>query len=190
MIKVEVAPRDILGFWLENVEELRENYLLLASNDDAGTAIYLTEENEKPILSVDMDGEEIVASHTDPMELVDEYSHFIRLYISERSQNLGDEESDDLKEDLDIGPDIEEDFTDEQLLRIADIQCAMEDFLNVLMDMSLKDADLSEDDVNELVFLVEKALAEDYGISCRHPYIEEDGTVNEWPFLCVENEVM
>ena len=39
MIKVKVAPRDIVAFWEDNLADLCKNYILLASNDENNTGI-------------------------------------------------------------------------------------------------------------------------------------------------------
>lgn len=184
MVRLEVNPSEITDFWREKLEELKQKWLLMASNDVTHVEIFMTEENGHPQFCVDYCGETVHDEGADlGMEAVYVYRELLNtfLFVSDEDEGAGDPQ-----------PPEEEDsaspFTAVQMDRIRDITCAAEDLLTVLLEDDIENFGLEEGDIADLVYRIEKTLFEEYGITVYHPYIIEDDSVTDFPFGDPEEE--
>jgi len=53
MVRLEVNPSEITDFWREKLEDLKQKWLLMASNDATHVEIFMTEEDGHPHFCVD-----------------------------------------------------------------------------------------------------------------------------------------
>lgn len=165
---VSVPPNEVWDYFQEHKKELQENYLLVASDDDREVEIYLTEENGMPYFRVEVSGQcESEADSVSKVNAEGNYRELLSLFIE-------DEYSAEL-------------FSNDEIDRLDEIQCATEDFLMVLLGCSPEEACLEEDEIDEVINRIEEFLYEEYGIPIWHPTIIDDemtGEVNvvQYPF--------
>lgn len=158
----EIAIDELCEYFIRNRADLENNYHRLASNEADGIEVYLTEECGFPYFAVEKNGVKIFMTGTSSAtEAVEAYASILSDYI------FPDDGSDELYEDE---------------VRIEDINCAIEDFLLVLLGgRHPEDYDISAQDMDDIVSIVEQYLYDHFGISVYHP-VEIDGVVVRFPF--------
>lgn len=158
-MSVSVKPDELWGYFQANKEALKEKYLLVADDPEEDTEIYLTEEEGMPFFLVEIGGNYEAEVASTSKEIAEEYyASLLTLYITEYSDTSGDGEI----------------FSKKELDRLDDIQEAAEQFLYVLIGASLSDVGIEEKDIDDIVYLVEEFLCENYRIPVYHPNIVED----------------
>lgn len=158
----EIAVDKLCEYFIEHRADLENNYHRIASNDADGIEVYLTEECGFPYFTVEKNGVKIYMTGTSSaLEAMETYASILSDYI------LPDDGSDELHEDE---------------VRLEDIECAIEDFLIVLLGgRHPEDYDIGAQDMDEIVSIVEQHLFDNFGISVYHP-TEIDGVVVRFPF--------
>lgn len=183
MVRLEVNPSEITDFWREKLEDLKQKWLLMASNDATHVEIFMTEEDGHPHFCVDYCEETVHEEDADlGMEAVYVYRELLNtfMYLSDEDDGAGDQQP---REEDTKSP-----FSGIQMDRIRDITCAAEDFLVVLLEDDLENFGIEESGVEDLVYRFEEMLFDEYGITIYHPYIMEDGSVTDFPFGEPEDE--
>lgn len=157
---VIVSSGDIRKFYDENRFALKDEYRLVAEDDDVGVEVYITEENGHPYFTVEVDGTvEYEAQASSETEIETVYAQLLNLYISE---------------------DGEEDFSEEDLERISEINSATYDYLSVLLECEPESC-FDDDCIDEIVSSVEELLCDVYGLSVRHPTADGNRVI-QYPY--------
>lgn len=157
-----IPPEGLWDYFSAHRTDLANNYHMIASDEESGVEIYLTEENGFPCFTVEVDGctefEEQTSSKVDAEKT---YDNLLDLFVA-------DSELCDENEDTDS-------------VRIHEILTAARDFLEVLIEKDPSNAGIEPWDIDEIVSVVEERLFYDMGISVRHP-ANIDGKIVQYPF--------
>lgn len=166
-----VPVYDIWDFFIEHFDELGKKFLLVASFPEDGLNIYITEENGLPYFSVDLDGKtEHEVSTTSRAGAENTYRNLLNLFLEESDPE-----------------EVDEVLSNEQLDRVEEILCAVEDLLTVLLECHPDEVGIEDGDLDDIASSIEELLFDEYKCSIRHP-TEVDGEVVEYPFGEVEDE--
>lgn len=150
------------SYFCENRQDLLSNYHLIASNEEQGTEVYLTDEKGFPCFSVEVDGEVVYGAETvSYLDAENTYLELLNTYINIDEDDLIKAEEDDL--------------------RVKEITRAVEGMLEILIEEDPYYAGMSPQDVDDLTSVIEEFLYEQCGISIRHP-TEIDGAIVDYPF--------
>ena len=183
--RIIIEAQDVWGYFEDNKEKLATSMEMIASNIDYGTEIYLSEEEDYPMLIAmvddDVDCEELILNERDCYETV---TRFYENYISSGAFNalVGEETSV-------LSTSEEMDLIEERELKIDD---AVYSLMNVLVP-NLFDINDDPDEIYEdLKDHICEYLYKQYGFSVYRPmYLEcEDGTDEfcEFPYEEMEFE--
>lgn len=135
---------------------------MVASDEDLGIEIYLTEEKGFPCFSVESDGEEVY--HVETYSYIDAertYDQLLTTYI------YPDADYDNIVDDDDE--------------RVREITGAVEDLVSTLIETDPSKAGIAPQELDEIASLVEEYLFNECGFSVRHP-TNVDGAVIQYPF--------
>jgi len=157
-LAVIVSVDEIKSFFNTNKISLRDEYRLVAEEEEDGIDVYITSENERPYFTVELEGTveyEAAASSESEIEAV--YAQLLNLFISEEATELDD---DDLE-------------------RLADIHNATIDYLSTLVEGDPGEF-FDDDCIEEIASAFEEYLYDAYGLSIRHPIVD-GGKVIQYP---------
>ena len=168
---ISLQPGAIWKYSREHREQLEESLVSIASSTDGSCEIFLTIEDDSTMIDVfrgeDMVYQEAIVSDEDAVATVRKiYAQF----LPDVSYSGGYQGTGYTRQEL------EDDMYD----REEELCSAMEDFLNVAVEGFFdayfgKDADVTQ----EIVDLVCKHLADEYGVSVRYPRFDYDKAGNE-----------
>lgn len=163
-VKIHVKPEDVWKFYNRNASQLAEEMVSIAENEDTGTNVYLTEDNDSPQLVVTDNNDKVVheeylVSHRDAEHSAKKIYEKYMVPI-----DVGGDEEDD--EEI-----TRSDMEDAIYEREDEILMAFEDFLEVLMEA---DRDILYDgyhdkQFDDLLNKVVRTIAVDAGIRVRRP---------------------
>lgn len=174
MYKENITVAELWDYFLEHRDELENEYQMIASNEEQGVEIYMTEEHGFPFFSVDIDGIEVQRSETcSCLDAENTYDQLLVLYIFDENEAEGSNPN-SYAEDEDEG------YLDDKD-RVEEIVCAIEDLLYVLLEEDPIEAGISTNDIDEIASIVEQYLYDNHGISVRHP-TNVDGKMVQYPF--------
>ena len=190
-IKIHVNPGDVWDFFDKNLARLAKEMVLIAENEDTDYSIYLTEDQNYPLLSVYKNDlklyEEGVISRTDCEKTTKGlYTKYLfPLVVTSKDFDSASEEA------LLFGePASKQDIEDEIYERSDELYLATIDFLQVLLGYRDPDMLISEygDITEEFLDSTCEFLSEEYGIPIFRPMFvvdEETGdeTYTEFPYM-------
>lgn len=157
-----VPAGELWDYFSSHRTDLANNYHMIASDEENGVEIYLTEDNGFPCFTVEVDGCTDFESQTSSeVDAENTYGNLLDLFIAGPESYDEDEEKDDI--------------------RIHEIFTAARDFLEILLEEDPSDAGVEPWDIDELVSAVEERLFYDMGISVRHP-AQVNGKIVQYPF--------
>lgn len=157
---VIVSVEEIRGFFNMNKSSLRDEYRLVAEEEEDGIEVYITSENELPYFTVELEGVvEYEAEASSEAEIETVYSQLLNLFICGY-------ESD---------PEKEADCA----ARVAEIYDATIEYLSILLEGNPRDY-LEDDCVEEIASVFEEFLYDSYGLSVRHPIVD-GGKIIQYP---------
>ena len=157
-----VTSDELWDYFSENREALAKEYQMIASDEEQGVEIYLAEDRGFPCFSVEVDGEEVYTIETySCLDAEKTYDQLLDMYVYPDVSGY---------EDIESAND-----------RAQEVTCAVEDMLWILLEEDPLSAGISLQDIDEIAFLIEQYLFDQYGLSVRHP-TEVDGAVIQYPF--------
>lgn len=159
-----IPVEQLWSFCTTNIKLLTSQHLLLGetTKDGLNISIYVTEENDFPFFTVEVNGEEsYVARTSSRTEAEDAYKVLLNLFVEEEEP--------------------EEELDSEEERRADEILCAVEDMLCVMLEVHHSEAGLQEDDLDAVAYAVEDFLYQEYGFSIWHPR-KIDGEIVSFPF--------
>lgn len=169
-MEILVHPEDLLSFYTANEASMESYCFPLAFSREDETIIYLTSSDEevgRPFcFSVELDLRLELETCVTPEMAEDTYRELLAMYGERERETTG--------------------YSDNELLRLDDIRCAAEDFLQVLIRDNEIMNELTDNDIDDIVSYVEEKLYADYDISVYHP-TEVDGEIILYPFDGVED---
>lgn len=154
---VIVSVDEIWKFYEENRSHLREEYRLVAEDEESGVELYITEENGAPYFTVEIDSVveyALAASSDDEIESI--YRKLLTLYICE--------------------DDGEVHLSSEDAERVDEIQSATIEYLSVLLEANPFDY-FDEGCIDEITSAFEEYLHDAYGYAVRHPFVDGDEVI-------------
>lgn len=157
-----IAAGGIWSYFWANRQALLDNYHLVASNEEEGVEIYLTDEKGFPYFSVEVDGEAVYTVETvSSLDAENTYLELLNTYVYPNEDNLTEEDDDER--------------------RVKEITSAVEEMLTTLIEDDPYSAGMSPQEVDELASVIEEYLSDNCGISVHHP-TEVDGAVVQYPY--------
>lgn len=152
---------EIRKFFYENRFYLKDEYSLVATEEDAGVEVYITEENGVPYFLVEVDGKvEYEAYAPSETEIEKVYSNIISLYVDE----FGEDEV----------------LSDEDMERLSEIHSATKEYLGILLECETSDC-FEDDCIEEIASAFEEYLFDAYGFSIHHPIVDGDEVI-QYPY--------
>lgn len=161
---IHVKPEDVWKFYNRNAERLADEMVSIAENEDTGTNVYLTEDNETPQLIVTNYNDKVV--HEEYLVSGRDAEHSTKKIYEKYMVPL--DPDDEEPEDEDI---TRSDMEDEIYQREDEILMAFEDFLEVLLEEnrdSLYDG-YHDKQFDDLLNKIVRTIAVDAGIRVRRP---------------------
>lgn len=157
-----ITVDELWEYFSANRSALANEYQMIASDEENGVEIYLTEEKGFPYFSVEVAGEEVHTAETCSfLDAERTYDDLLTLYVYPEEDYETQENDDDD--------------------RVNEITGAVEDLLSVLLEADPYEAGLTPQEVDEIASVVEQYLFDECGFSVRHP-TEVDGAVVQYPF--------
>ena len=157
-----ITVGNLWDYFCENRQDLKNNYHLIASDEEQGIEIYLTNEKGFPCFSVEVDGEEVYGAET--VSVIDAENTYIELLntylLSDYCDQTEAEEDDE---------------------RVAEITRAVEAMLETLIEDDPYFVGMAPQEVDELISVIEEFLFDHCEISVRHPTYR-DGVMVQYPF--------
>lgn len=157
-----VPAGKIWSYFRENSKDLEDKLHLVASDEEQGVEIYITNEKGFARFSVDVDGEEVYGADTvSSTDAENTYLELLYTYIHpNEDERIMEEEND---------------------ARLCEITRAVEAMLEILIEDDPYFVGMAPQEVDELTSVIEEFLWDHCEISVRHPtYI--DGDVVQYPF--------
>lgn len=149
---------------------LVDSYHLIASNEENGVEIYLTDEKGFPYFSVEVDGEVVYGAETvSSLDAENTYLELLNTYVYSDEDASAEMDEDDI--------------------RVKEITCAVEEMLTTLIEDDPYSAGMAPQEVDDLVSVIEEYLYDNCGISIRHP-TEIDGAIVQYPFGDSDEDVL
>ena len=146
---VMVSVSEIREFYIKNQLALRDEYRLVADEEDTGVALYITEEDGLPYFLVEVDGDnEYEARASSETEIEKVYSQLLNFYICET--------------------DDDEVLSTEDFDRLEEIYDATIEYLSVLLERE-PDEYFDDNCLEEIALAFEGYLYDAYRLSVRHP---------------------
>lgn len=159
---VKVAVDELERYFTENKDKLADWCPVIAKNEDRHVEIFLTEVNGFPYFSVELDSEEVYATHTSSyVEAENAYKELLSTFIC-----------------------TEEDSKEAADKRAEEIAGAVEEMLGVLIEEDPREVGFDDEDMEDIASLVEQYLFEQYGVSVRHP-TKTGGVLVQYPMDAV-----
>lgn len=203
-VNIHLKPTQVWPFFEENKARLAQEMVAIAENEDTEYSVYLTEENDCPLLSVYKEDkklyEEPAVSEKDCETTAKQIylKYLFPVVINTPQYSFDDDNSPEEDEDrLEFYSDEDELQNCEDAIyeREDELVFAMQDFLEVLLNCKNQEqiAELyGEDIVENLLDEFCQFLADEYLISVYRPtwVDDEHGTENfvEYPYLDVDDE--
>ena len=163
-VKIHVKPEDVWKFYNRNAPQLAEEMVSIAENEDTGTNVYLTEDNDSPQLVVTDNNDKVV--HEEYLVSQRDAEHSAKKIYEKYMVPIdaGDDDSDD--DEI-----TRSDMEDAIYEREDEILMAFEDFMEVLME---EDRDALYDgyhdkQFDELLNKVVRLIATESGVRVRRP---------------------
>lgn len=162
--KIHVKPEDVWKFFNRNALQLAEEMVSIAENEDTGTNVYLTEDDDTPQLVVTDNSDKVV--HEEYLVSQRDAEHSTKKIYEKYMVPI--DASDDEADDDEV---TRSDMEDAIYEREDEILMAFEDFLEVLME---EDRDVLYDgyhdkQFDELLNKVVRLIATEFGIRVRRP---------------------
>lgn len=160
---MNITVDELWDYFCDNRRDLKENCHMIASDEEEGIEIYVTEERGFPCFSVEVDGEEVYYAETcSYIDAERTYRNILSTYIcpEEDFNNIDDSDDDE---------------------RIREITGAVEDLVVVLIGEDPSSAGISGQEIDEIASIVEQYLSDQCGFSVRHPTLV-GGEVVQYPF--------
>lgn len=188
--KIYVPLDEAWDFFEDNIEDLKKQYVELACDDtvdDYKSVVYMTENDGRPELLVEVAGVEVERSKAYSSHHL---RHILELYYTDYVLFLSSEDKsveETLKEtEEDIGADEvqypEPSELDDAIMRDDNLLCALDDFLQVALDEEAYESMFSTYgyDMQRLVLQsIVDMLFDQYGICIYWPHVEIDEDGNE-----------
>ncbi len=155
---VIVSVDEIKSYFNTNKINLRDEYRLVAEEEEDGIEVYITSEDDLPYFTVELDGTveyEVKASSEAEIKTI--YSQLLNLFIFGYETGL---EEDDLE-------------------RLTEIRNATIDYLSVLVEGDPEDY-FDDNCIEEIASAFEEYLYDAYGLSTRHPIVD-GGKIIQYP---------
>ena len=199
-VNIHLKPTQVWPFFEENKARLAQEMVAIAENEETEHSVYLTEENDRPLLSVYKEDkklyEEPAVSEKDCEATAKQIylKYLFPLVISSPKYSFDDADQSD--EDLELSPEEElQNCEDAIYEREDELSFAMQDFLEVLLNCKNQKQMMElygEDIIESVLDSFCRVLAEEHLISVYRPtwVADEDGYDNfvEYPYLDVDDE--
>lgn len=149
---VIVSVEEIRGFFNMNKSSLRDEYRLVAEEEEDGIEVYITSENDLPYFTVELEGVvEYEADVSSEAEIETVYSQLLNLFI--------------------CGYGSEPELDSECASRVVEIYDATVKYLSILLEVDPGEY-FDDDCIEEIASAFEEYLYDAYGLSARHPIVD------------------
>jgi hypothetical protein len=164
--KIHVKPEDVWKFYNRNAEQLAEEMVSIAENEDTGMNVYLTEDSDTPQLVVTDNNDKVV--HEEYLVSSRDAEHSAKKIYEKYIVPIDTTTVSDDEDDEEI---TRSDMEDAIYEREDEILMAFEDFLEVLMEENrdtIYDG-YHDKQFDDLLNKVVRTIAVDSGVRVRRP---------------------